>query len=357
MKPHLLHPLRKKLLAWYRSEARKLPWRETRDPYAIWVSEIMLQQTQVDTVIPYYGRWLQKFPDVQTLASAPLEEVLSAWAGLGYYRRARSLHQAAQLLVEKHGSKMPRQAAQLILLPGVGRYTAGAVASIAFGERTPLVDGNVIRILTRIFAIPRSTAEPATQKEIWALAGALVPDGSPGDFNQALMELGAVLCTPRNPLCSACPVERQCRARALGNPTRFPVQPRRVKIEKIRNFSLVLNQRDKVWLQKQSAEGRWGGLWMFPFWDNLKSLLQAADDAGGAAQKWFSLKHGYTKFQIQLDVYHAAVSAVARTCKRGTSGRWVRLEELKGYALPAPHRKIAEKLTAGSARKDRYDAA
>lgn len=339
--------LRKKLLAWYRREARDLPWRRSRDPYAIWVSEIMLQQTQVDTVIPYYERWLKKFPDIRTLAEAPLEEVLSAWAGLGYYRRARMLHQAANVLVEKHRAAMPAKAAELIKLPGIGRYTAGAVASIAFGERTPLVDGNVIRILTRIFAIGSDTLKPSTQEELWKLAGKLVPEKHAGDFNQSLMELGALVCAPQNPRCGVCPVRRECQAHAKGEEIKYPFKSRREKLEKIRNFTLVFRRGGSVWLKRQPAEARWGGLWMFPFWETKNAMVKAAKASGVRPGKWFNLKHGYTKYLIDLEIYSAEKSDLKPSSEGPEEARWVTIEKLSSYALPAPHKKIAEALASG----------
>src|SRR5271169_3793142 len=186
------------LLRWYRRHHRKLPWRATREPYRIWVSEIMLQQTRVETVRPYYIRWLRAFPTVQALARAADDRVLKLWEGLGYYSRARNLHRAAQIVVRDYEGQLPRTAEGLLKLPGIGRYTAGAIASIAFGERAPLVDGNVARVFARIFAVRGNVKSPRTQQSLWTLAEDLLPDTGPGDFNQALMELGALVCTPAN---------------------------------------------------------------------------------------------------------------------------------------------------------------
>lgn len=341
-----LLPLRKKLLAWYQREARDLPWRKTRDPYAIWVSEIMLQQTQVDTVIPYYERWLKKFPNVTALARAPLEDVLSSWAGLGYYRRARMLHKAAQVVVSDYSGKIPKSPGELLKLPGIGRYTAGAIASIAYGEKTPVLDGNVIRILTRIFAVKGDTLKPAVLSELWVLAEKLLPEKSIGDFNQALMELGAMICSPQNPSCSVCPVSKLCLARAEGKETSYPVKSRREKLEKISNFAVVFRRNKEVWLSRQPEEARWGGLWMFPFWEEKSAMMSALKNHDSSPGKWISIKHGFTKYLIDLEVYTCKEAGK----KKGLPGaqrseaRWVNIAELSRYALPAPHKKIAQSL-------------
>ena len=198
--------LRSTLLRWYRKNRRDLPWRRTADPYAVWVSEIMLQQTRVETVLPYYARFLERFPDASRLADATEDDVLASWSGLGYYRRARALHQGARVVMERHDGKLPRDPADLRRLPGVGRYTAGAIASVAFGLPEPILDGNVRRVLARIFAVDGVRLGPAAEeRELWGLAASLVQGSAPGDLNQALMELGALICTPRAPACPACP--------------------------------------------------------------------------------------------------------------------------------------------------------
>src|SRR5690349_6148043 len=211
-----------RLLEWYRAHRRDLPWRRTRDAYGIWVSEVMLQQTRVAVVVPYWERWMERFPGAAELAAAPLDDVLACWSGLGYYGRARNLHAGAREVVARYGGRVPGEAAELRTLPGVGRYTAGAIASIAFGRREPLVDGNVARVLARVYAVEEDVKSTAGQKRLWQLAGELVPDEAPGDFNQALMELGATVCTPA-PRCEACPVAEACAARAAGRERELPV--------------------------------------------------------------------------------------------------------------------------------------
>jgi A/G-specific adenine glycosylase len=218
------------LVRWVRRDHRDLPWRLGRDPYAIWVSEIMLQQTRVEVVVPYYERFLERFPDVEALAAAPLDDVLRAWAGLGYYRRARQLHAAAAIVARDHHGRLPADEAALRALPGIGRYTAGAIRSIAFGEPAPIVDGNVARVLSRLFALPGGPGDSVWERRLWTLAGQLVPATDPSAFNQGLMELGATVCTPRSPRCAACPLARHCRALAEGRPEAYPPPRPRPKL-------------------------------------------------------------------------------------------------------------------------------
>ena len=215
--PRRRSELRTALLAWYRAHRRDLPWRRTRDPYAIWISEAMLQQTRVETVIPYWERFLARFPDVEALATADADDVIACWAGLGYYSRARNLHRAAQIVVERHAGRLPADVELLRELPGVGRYTAGAVASIAFDRPAPIVDGNVARVLARLFGIAADVRSRAVQERLWREAEELARGEDPGALNQALMELGAMVCTPRAPRCADCPWSRRCAAFAHGS--------------------------------------------------------------------------------------------------------------------------------------------
>ncbi len=225
-----------RLLAWYAKHKRDLPWRrDTHDPYRVWISEIMLQQTQVATVIPYYKRFLARFPNVRALANAKLDDVLKAWEGAGYYARARNLHLAAREIVARFGGQLPSTVDELLTLPGIGRYTAGAIASIAFKRDAPVVDGNVTRVLCRCFNIQHDPKSAATQKELWHLAEILLPRGCAADFNQGLMELGATICTPRNPQCNVCPINRACVARRLGRQDKLPAKSQKKKLAAPRN--------------------------------------------------------------------------------------------------------------------------
>lgn len=262
--PSVRRTVRRRLLCWYDRHARDLPWRRTPgDPYAQWVAEIMLQQTQVDTVIPYYERFMQQFPDVATLARATGDRLMRCWQGLGYYRRAENLHRAAALIVAD-GGNMPHTVDALRALPGVGRYTAGAVASIACGARTAAVDGNVARVLCRLFNITETVSEPGTIRRLWSLAESLLPARRCGDFNQAWMDLGAAVCTPTAPRCARCPLETLCAARKTGNPAALPRKPRARPVPEIRHVAAVIRNRTAYLMTRRPPGGLWSGLWEFP---------------------------------------------------------------------------------------------
>ncbi len=257
--------LRKALLRWYRRNARELPWRNTRDPYAIWVSEIMLQQTRVETVIPYYRRFLEAFPDLESLADATEDQVLALWSGLGYYRRARSLRNGARHVLEVHEGKIPNRREQLQEIPGVGRYTAGAVASIAFAAKEPVLDGNIRRVLSRITGGRiRGEGKGADEAACWELAGRLVDGPSPGDLNQALMELGATVCTPASPLCGRCPAAKLCEGLRSGAPGAFPMKAARPGIRKHHLAVGVIRRGGKVLLLRSGPETSLKGKWDLP---------------------------------------------------------------------------------------------
>jgi A/G-specific adenine glycosylase len=256
--------LHARLLDWYGREKRNLPWRQTRDPYAIWVSEVMLQQTQVKTVLGYWPRFLQRFPTVSALAAAEESDVLALWRGLGYYARARGLWRAAQAVAAWHDGKLPAEKDALLALPGFGRYTAGAVGSIAFGLPLPLVDGNVARVFSRLFAIEGPTGEREREKRIWAVAEALLPPGRPGDWNQALMELGATVCTPKTPRCERCPLMNACTARAMGRVHELPEPKVRAPRKALHLACAVVERKGRVLLLQRPSGGLFGGLWELP---------------------------------------------------------------------------------------------
>ncbi len=255
--------VRRALLRWYDAHARPLPWRATRDPYAIWVSEIMCQQTRVDTAIPYYERFLARFPSVADLAAASEDEVLGVWSGLGYYRRARLLHRGAREVVARYGGQVPRDAQARLALPGVGRYTAGAIGSIAFGAREPVVDGNVARVLARLRRIETPLGRAVTERALWADAAALVDGPRPGALNQALMELGALVCTPSAPACPRCPVERWCAGRPIAET--LPVPRPKTRARRLELVAVVATRARplRVWLERRDGE-LFGGLWSVP---------------------------------------------------------------------------------------------
>jgi len=257
------HELHRRLLPWYRRHRRAFPWRGTRDPYCIWISEVMLQQTQVATALPFYQRFLSRFPTLASLAGAREQEVLALWSGLGYYRRARNLLEAAKLVVREHSGLVPDDPARFGRLPGVGRYTTGAVLSIAFDRPLPVLDGNVARVLSRVFAVRASVRDPRGARTLWDLAAKLVPERDPGDWNQAVMELGATVCLPRAPRCGECPLRGSCRARALDRVEAFPPAAPRRPTERIRRAVALIERRGLLLVVKRSGS-LLDGLWEPP---------------------------------------------------------------------------------------------
>ncbi len=309
----------------YAAVQRDLPWRRSRDPYAIWVSEIMLQQTRVQTVIPYWHRWMATFPTVRVLAAAPLDDVLAAWAGLGYYSRARNLQKGAQAIATRFAGKLPSRASELRVVPGIGPYTAGAIASIAFGERTPLVDGNVARVLSRVYAIAHDIKSSKGQRELWArarqLVDALPVALKPGDLNQGLMELGATVCSPTQPRCLVCPIAAGCAANRRGEQTTYPViAPRKRKHELpvLERYALWLQADDKIVLARRVPDGLFGGLWELP---QAGSTLEIAGALGVTADGPAVAHHDQTLSHRRL-----RISVFASTPPRSLVGI-----EIPGY--------------------------
>ncbi len=308
--------LRKSLLAWYRANKRDLPWRHSRDPYAIWISEAMLQQTRVETVLDYWPRFLARFPDIARLAAAREADVLAAWSGLGYYRRARSLREAARVIVERHGGEFPMQRAAVLDLPGIGPYTAGAVLSIAFDQREPLVDGNVARVFSRLFAIDEELASPGAQKELWRIAAELLAQrGSAGEWNQALMEFGALQCTPRDPQCADCPLARECAALAAGTVAKLPrakARPSPLDVE----LEVLVVRQGAAWLfeQRPKSAARMAGLWELPTREtgSPSGLFRAAFEPAGlfaAGREIGRVRHSITRHRIEVNVREGLLSA------------------------------------------------
>ena len=328
----------KQLLSWYDKTKRDLPWRRTKDPYKILVSEIMLQQTQVDTVIPYYERWIKRFPDFQTLACAKEPDVLKFWQGLGYYRRAKMLHRNAKEICSNHKGLLPRDIPALMTLPGIGRYTAGAIASIAFHQKAPLLDGNVIRILTRINAISKNVAEKSTLDLLWKTAAIILPESRTGDFNQALMELGATVCFPRNPNCARCPVSKLCSAHQLGKEESFPVKSPAAKMTKLKEYAFVLrNRKNRLLVKKQKAGERWQDLWTLPHFSKLETGLKSLELKENSLKNLRTDKHGFTRYQITL---HTFVSTKPVNIAAEEGYRWMNKEEIKKMTFPAVYQKI-----------------
>jgi len=346
------------LLRWYDRTRRELPWRETSDPYAIWVSEVMLQQTQVKTVIPYFQRWLERFPTVRELSLADEAEVLHAWQGLGYYSRARALKRAAEVVVERHAGRLPATTEELRALPGIGPYSAGAIASIAYGERVPVVDGNVIRVLTRLFALRGDPAKAPLKHELWQRAAELVPPRRPGDHNQALMELGATLCVPEKPRCNECPLARQCRARAAGIAVELPELAARPKPTSVRMAAAVAKRSGRFAIAKLPPDApRWAGMWQFPVVElgpaedpergAERALFEKTGVRGAAGPKLGTVRHSVTRYRITLEVYECrAAAAGPRTADGDALVRWVEARALDELAMPAAHRRIARWLRA-----------
>lgn len=332
----------------YRRSRRDLPWRRTGDPYAIWVSEIMLQQTRVQTVIPYFERWLERFPTVSALAEAPLDQVLAAWSGLGYYSRARNLHRGAREVVARYDGALPGRAAELRNLPGVGRYTAGAIASIAFGEPAPLVDGNVARVLARVYAVDDDVKSTAGQKALWALAERLVPETAPGDFNQGLMELGATVCTPTSPQCLVCPLAALCRARAQGRTAELPVMPRRKRAGELPRLDLIaawVERRGRLLLARRRADGLYGGLWELPSAPTpkqLRALLGAGARLGRRIEAAHEQTLSHRRLRLRL-VTGAVTGRVVPTSDPGYDRlAWYPLGRVDDLGLSAATRALVE---------------
>jgi A/G-specific adenine glycosylase len=267
-----MHPLAHSILDWYHTAKRDLPWRNTDDPYAIWLSEVILQQTRVDQGLPYYQKFIENFPNVCDLASASEDEVLRLWQGLGYYSRARNLHKCAKIVKEEYKGKFPNQYSKLIKLPGIGKYTASAIASISGGESTPVIDGNVYRVVTRYYALEDDISNSKTYSKILEVLDKIIPETDPGEFNQAIMELGATVCMPRNPSCNECPWRLGCVARETSQIERFPIKTKKTKVRKRVFNYLVIENAGKLQLRKRGVTDIWRGLYDFPVIESEEAL-------------------------------------------------------------------------------------
>ena len=340
--------LQRRLVRWFRTHQRPLPWRRRpADPYQVLVSEAMLQQTQVATVIDYFHRFIQRFPTLQSLAEADEQAVLAQWQGLGYYRRARHLHAAARAILQDHAGIVPREAEALLALPGVGRYTAGAIASIAYDVPAPILDGNVARVLARWFAIDASIDAAATRRRLWDLAARLVPAAKPGDFNEALMELGATVCTPRQPTCEACPVKELCEANRQGVTDRLPVRDARRKPTAVTHAVLVVVRRGSLLLQQRGSDGLWAGMCQCPTREGVDG--QTADWAAwissqtglriGEVSDMGSFEHQTTHRTIRFHVQTAPCTG--GRLKQGC-GQWRRANRLDDLPLANAQRRVIE---------------
>jgi A/G-specific adenine glycosylase len=361
--------LRRRLTAWYRAHRRDLPWRQTRDPYRIWVSEVMLQQTQVRTALPYYRRFLRRFPTLRRLAAADEGAVLKSWEGLGYYARARNLHRAAAR-VAAAGGRVPDRWEGFRALPGVGDYIAAAVLSIAFDRPHAVVDGNVRRVLARLLALDAPANTPAAARLFQAQADRLLDRARPGDFNQAVMELGALVCTPRSPACDTCPLEPFCRARCAGTVDRFP---RRAPVRRVPEIDAavgVVVRNARVLVTRRPAEGLLGGLWEFPGGKIRPGespaeacVREIAEEVGlqvEIAEPLAQVRHAYSHFRVRLHVLLCRHRGGRVRLNGPTAFRWVRLEDLDGLALPKANHKfipLLKRRLAGNERKQARSAA
>jgi A/G-specific adenine glycosylase len=329
-----------RVIAWQRNHGRSgLPWQDTREPYRVWLAEIMLQQTQVATVLAFYERFVGRFADVFALAEASPDEVLALWSGLGYYSRARNLHRCAKLLVAERGGRFPRSSAELMKLPGIGRSTAAAIAAFCFGERVAILDGNVKRVLTRVLGFGDDLSDAAAERELWAKATTLLPERDIERYTQGVMDLGATLCSVRAPACPSCPVAALCRAWRDGAPERFPLKTRRLTRARRENWWLWLEWRGRVWLQRRPDRGVWGGLWTLPLHDDEPALDAVAVALGARLEPLPPIEHALTHFDWVLHPRRAQLSRKPAVALLGP-GRWVGRAELVAVALPAPLRRL-----------------
>jgi A/G-specific adenine glycosylase len=344
--PLLSRKIQTKLLRWFEKKGRDLPWRKTNDPYAIWISEIMLQQTQVATVIPYYQRFLKSFPTLHHLAKSDLSKVLKIWEGLGYYSRARNLHRASKIILNHFKGKIPDHLKDLLGLPGIGKYTAGAILSIAYNKEAPILDGNVKRVLSRLFAVPEDPKK--TEAILWKISESLIPKGRSNSFNQAIMDLGAMICTPKDPLCHNCPLHRYCKAKASGNPERYPSRGVKKGIPHIEAISGVILRDGKVLLNQRPPKGLLGGLWEFPNWRNeesgrlrfglrLRNYIKKEMGMNVEVKESFGpFKQTFTHFKLTLHVFRCYA------LDKGNKGKWVAVRNLHLLPMSRVHRRIAE---------------
>jgi A/G-specific adenine glycosylase len=345
------------LLAWYEKNARDLPWREPGDVYAVWISEMMLQQTRVETVIPYYQRWMERFPTLESLALASQQVVLNAWEGLGYYGRARNLHRAAQIVWNEMNGELPRDPESLRKLPGIGRYTAGAIASIAFGIDAPALDGNIRRVLARAFNLELPVRSKDGENRLWELAAAHLPAGRAGAYNQALMDLGATICTPRAPRCESCPVVASCKARELGVQEQRPVTQPRAPVPHYTVTAAVIGREEQVLIAQRPLNGLLGGLWEFPGGklqqgEDLETCLkrEICEELGVEIEVMEPLgvyRHAYTHFRVTLHAFYCRLVNGARPRKLQVNDlRWARPVELADYPMGKIDRQIAQYLSS-----------
>ncbi|CAD5372123.1 Adenine DNA glycosylase [Rubrivivax sp. A210] len=342
--PHRAPDIATRVVAWQRHHGRHdLPWQGTRDPFRVWLSEVMLQQTQVATVRSYYARFLQRFPDVRALAAAPLDEVLALWSGLGYYSRARNLHRCAQVVVAEHGGAFPATRDGLAQLPGIGESTAAAIAAFCFDERVAILDGNVKRVLARALGFEGDLASAVEQRRLWDRAQALLPPAPQMvAYTQGLMDLGASVCSARRPDCERCPLAADCVAHASGSPERLPLKSRRLKRGQRRHALLWLRRGGRVWLVQRPAPGVWAGLWSLPQYESSEALAAAVAGWPGQGEWLPELQHALTHFDWTLAPLQWQWPARAAAPAALGDGRWVTRDEALALGLAAPIRRLLE---------------
>jgi A/G-specific adenine glycosylase len=331
------------ILNWYNANKRDLPWRQDRDPYRIWVSEIMLQQTQVDTVLGYYERFLQRFPDIPSLAAASESDVLAQWQGMGYYGRARNLHKGAKQVVEKRGGRFPDSLEAVRALPGIGEYTAGAIMSIAYDMPCPAVDGNVNRVIARLDGIGEDTAAPRAKKQITARVAGMMPKGHAGDFTQAMMELGALVCTPKSPDCGACPASGDCFAFKQGKTEEYPISKKKEPPTPERYRALTAISQGAVLMEHRKHETLLGGMWGLPLIAAGSTETDASEKLGfepGKGRSAGNVRHVFSHRIWEMDVQLFEISGIAAA---GADMAWVKYEDLRSLPIPAAFRKALKK--------------
>jgi A/G-specific adenine glycosylase len=348
-------PFTIRLLEWYARHARQMPWRGHKDPYVIWVSEVMLQQTQVDTMTPYFERWMARFPDIESLAAASQQEVLSEWEGLGYYSRARNLHRTAQILVAENDGQLPENVQALRQLPGIGRYTAAAIASMAFGKDEAALDGNIRRVLARVFDVQLPLRSTEGERKLWELANENLPPGQAGDYNQALMDLGAMICTPRQPDCHNCPLMALCSAYELGLQEQRPVKKPKPSLPHHIVTAAVIQDNGSILIAQRPQNGLLGGLWEFP-----GGKLEAGEDLTAGLRREIQeelaveikvgnslgvYRHAYTHFRVTLHAFQCSLVRGKPRALEHSQVRWIRLQDLPDFPMGKLDRQIADSLT------------
>lgn len=348
-----MKPFADRVLSWFDAHGRHdLPWQHPRSPYRVWLSEVMLQQTQVATVIPYFARFLARFPDVASLAAAPLDDVLALWAGLGYYARARNLHRCAQTVVSEHGGEFPREFAAIAALPGIGRSTAGAILAQAHGQRLAILDGNVRRVLARHAAIGGWPGLPAVQKKLWTEAEHHLPHARLADYTQALMDLGASVCTARKPKCLLCPINSDCAARQAGTIVQYPgAKPKRARPQRSAQLLLIYDLEGRLLLERRPPTGIWGALWCPPLLADsdplLADWLRAQNLHSDAPETLTIITHSFTHFDLELRPTRLRARA-STTAIGELRWHWISADKLADLGLPAPIRKMIDSLPSST---------